>query len=92
MVIEEARALDMTPLLGVRVRLASLGAGKWQNTGGEKSKFGLSADEVLRVAEHLRAANLLDALQLMHFHLGSQITNIRNIKQAMTEVAAWPAG
>ena len=80
MVLEEARALNMTPLLGVRVRLASIGAGKWQNTGGDKSKFGLSAAEVLRVVARLRAAGMLDALQMMHFHMGSQIANIQDIQ------------
>jgi arginine decarboxylase len=89
MVIEEARALNMTPLLGVRVRLASLGAGKWQNTGGEKSKFGLSAAEVLRVVARLRAAGMLDALQMMHFHMGSQIANIQHIQTGMREAVRY---
>jgi len=91
LVLQESKALGIAPLLGVRVRLASLGAGKWQNTGGEKSKFGLSADEVLRVAEHLRAANLLDALQLMHFHMGSQIANIQHIQTGMREAVRYYA-
>jgi arginine decarboxylase len=91
LVIEEARALNITPLLGMRVRLASLGAGKWQNTGGEKSKFGLSAAEVLRVIERLRAENLLDSLQMMHFHMGSQIANIQHIQSGMREAARYYA-
>lgn len=91
LVIEEARNLGITPLIGVRVRLASIGAGKWQNTGGEKSKFGLSATQILRVVERLREANLLDALQLMHFHLGSQIANIHDIQLGMRECARYYA-
>jgi arginine decarboxylase len=91
LVIQEARALSVTPLLGVRVRLASLGAGKWQNTGGEKSKFGLSAAEVLRVIERLRAEALLDALQMMHFHMGSQVANIQHIQSGMKEAARYYA-
>jgi arginine decarboxylase len=89
MVIEEARALKVTPLLGVRVRLASIGVGKWQNTGGEKSKFGLSAAEVLRVAARLREAGMLDTLQMMHFHMGSQIANIQHIQTGMREAVRY---
>ena len=89
MVLEEARALNMTPLLGVRVRLASIGAGKWQNTGGDKSKFGLSAAEVLRVVARLRAAGMLDSLQMMHFHMGSQIANIQDIQTGMGEAVRY---
>ena len=89
MVIDEARALKVTPLLGVRVRLASIGAGKWQNTGGEKSKFGLSAAEVLRVAARLREAGMLDTLQMMHFHMGSQIANIQHIQTGMREAVRY---
>lgn len=85
LVIEEARRLAIDPLLGVRVRLSSLGAGNWQNTGGEKSKFGLTAAQVLRAVERLREAGMLDTLKLMHFHMGSQIPNIRDIQQGLNE-------
>jgi arginine decarboxylase len=91
LVIQESRALKIEPLLGVRVRLASLGAGKWQNTGGEKSKFGLSADEVLRVVARLREAALLDCLRMMHFHMGSQIANIQHIQTGMREAVRYYA-
>jgi len=91
LVLQESKALGIAPLLGVRVRLASLGAGKWQNTGGEKSKFGLSADEVLRVAERLRTVNMLDALRLMHFHMGSQIANIQDIQTGLREAVRYYA-
>ena len=91
LVIEESKALGIAPLLGVRVRLASIGAGKWQNTGGDKSKFGLSAAEVLRVIERLHAESLLESLQMMHFHMGSQIANIQHIQSGMREGARYYA-
>ncbi|MCL4316188.1 MAG: biosynthetic arginine decarboxylase [Gammaproteobacteria bacterium] len=91
LVLEEARTLAIAPLLGVRVRLASIGAGKWQNTGGEKAKFGLSSSQVLRVVERLRERNMLDCLQLLHFHMGSQIANIRDIQRGMSECARYYA-
>ncbi len=84
-----ARELNVTPLLGVRIRLASIGAGKWQNTGGEKSKFGLSARQVLELVERLRADGHLHWLKLLHCHLGSQVANIRDIQRGMREVARY---
>ncbi|MFO8024725.1 biosynthetic arginine decarboxylase [Thiohalophilus sp.] len=89
LVISESRALGITPLLGVRVRLASIGEGKWQNTGGEKAKFGLSAAQVIWVIERLREAGMSDSLQMLHFHLGSQIANIRDIQRGMLECARY---
>ncbi|MEK6750224.1 MAG: biosynthetic arginine decarboxylase [Pseudomonadota bacterium] len=86
-VLEESRAMGITPLLGVRVRLASIGKGKWQNTGGEKSKFGLSAAQVLHVVARLKKAQCLDTLQLVHCHLGSQLANIRDIQSGMREMS-----
>ena len=91
LVIEQARELRVTPLLGVRVRLASIGAGKWQNTGGEKSKFGLHAAQVLELVERLREAGLLDSLQLLHFHLGSQLANLRDIETGVQEAVRFYA-
>ena len=86
LIIEEARALNVVPMLGVRVRLSSISAGKWQNSGGEKSKFGLHAHDILQMIERLKSVNLLDSLKLMHFHMGSQIANIHDIKIALKEV------
>lgn len=86
-ILEEAKALSVKPLIGVRARLATIGKGNWQNTGGEKSKFGLSASQVLETVERLKAANALDSLQLLHFHLGSQIANIRDIQTGLKECA-----
>jgi len=85
LIIEEAARLDIQPSLGVRVRLSSISAGKWQNSGGEKSKFGLHAYEVLQLIERLKQAGLLESLKLMHFHMGSQIANIHDIKIALKE-------
>ncbi|TAL53863.1 MAG: biosynthetic arginine decarboxylase [Methylovulum sp.] len=85
LIIEEAARLDIQPSLGARVRLSSISAGKWQNSGGEKSKFGLHAHEVLQLIERLKQADLLESLKLMHFHMGSQIANIHDIKIALKE-------
>jgi len=91
MIIEESAKLGIKPCVGVRVRLASISAGKWQNSGGEKSKFGLHANEVLQLVDRLKQANLLDCLQLMHFHMGSQIANIHDIKVALKEAGQFYA-
>ena len=85
LILEEAGKLQVKPLIGLRVRLSTISAGKWQNSGGEKSKFGLHANEVLQLLDRLRQANMLDCLQLMHFHMGSQIANIHDIKLALKE-------
>ncbi|MDN3516754.1 biosynthetic arginine decarboxylase [Aquisalimonas lutea] len=91
LVLAEARRLGLTPRLGMRVRLASIGAGKWQNTGGEKSKFGLSASQALAVVERLREAGMSHAMELLHFHLGSQIPNVRDIRRGLREAARYYA-
>ena len=88
-VFAEAKALGVEPLLGVRVRLASIGAGKWQNTGGDKGKFGLSPQQVLRLIERLDAAGLKHTLKLQHFHMGSQISNVRDIANGMREATRY---
>ena len=85
LIIAAANDLGVTPLLGVRVRLSTISAGKWQNSGGEKSKFGLHAGEILQLIDELKSAAMLDCLQLMHFHMGSQIANIHDIKLALKE-------
>jgi arginine decarboxylase len=91
LVLTQAADLGITPCLGVRMRLASIGTGKWQNTGGEKSKFGLSAAQVLWVIARLREVGMLDALRMLHFHLGSQLVNIRDIQRGMQECARFYA-
>jgi arginine decarboxylase len=75
------------PVVGVRVKLAARGAGRWRSSAGYRSKFGLTLTEVLEAVEFLRQRDMADCLQLVHFHLGSQITNIRSIKNALTEAA-----
>jgi len=91
LIIEEAQIMGITPYLGLRIRLASIGKGKWQNTGGEKAKFGLSASQALAVVARIQAAGLIDSLQLMHFHIGSQVANIRDIQTALREAARYYA-
>ncbi|MBB5016175.1 arginine decarboxylase [Rehaibacterium terrae] len=89
LVIEESRALGVTPGLGVRMRLASLGAGKWQNSGGDKAKFGLSPRQLLDLVAQLKAAGLAQSLSLLHFHMGSQISNLRDIANGMREATRY---
>jgi arginine decarboxylase len=88
-VLTEAANLGIDPQLGVRIRLSSISAGKWQNSGGEKSKFGLHSGEILRLIELLSAAGKLEWLKLMHFHMGSQVADIGDIKTALREAARY---
>jgi len=84
-IVRHAEALDVRPTIGVRVKLASRGAGRWRSSAGYRSKFGLTITEVLEALDYLKARDMADCLQLTHFHLGSQITNIRKVKEALTE-------
>ncbi|MGC1183269.1 biosynthetic arginine decarboxylase [Legionella sp.] len=88
-ILREATCLNIKPRLGVRIRLVTKCAGKWENTGGSKSKFGLNAEQVLDLVYQLQANHLLDCLQLMHCHLGSQIANIHDIRNCMNEVTRY---
>ncbi len=88
-VIEEAAALGVEPLLGVRMRLKSLGAGKWQNSGGDKAKFGLTPRQLLTLIDELGAAKLTHTLKLLHFHMGSQMSNVRDIARGMREAVRY---
>ncbi|MBN8555004.1 MAG: biosynthetic arginine decarboxylase [Deltaproteobacteria bacterium] len=83
--IKIAKEVGVMPLLGFRGKLNSRGSGKWEESGGEAAKFGLSTTEILEGIEVLREAGMLDCLQLLHFHIGSQITEIRTIKEAIVE-------
>ncbi|WP_028834955.1 MULTISPECIES: biosynthetic arginine decarboxylase [unclassified Pseudoalteromonas] len=87
MVLSQAKELNVKPRIGIRVRLASQGKGKWQASGGEKSKFGLSASQVLYVVNRLKETDQLDLVQLVHFHLGSQMANIRDVRLGVSEAA-----
>jgi arginine decarboxylase len=90
LIIEESRTLA-PPLLGIRIRLAAVSSGKWQNSGGEKAKFGLSSAQVIEVIQQLKQAELLDCLKLIHFHLGSQVANVRDIQRGLAEAARYYA-
>ncbi|HVJ83669.1 MAG TPA: biosynthetic arginine decarboxylase [Planctomycetia bacterium] len=85
--IEIGARHGVRPRLGVRFKLATRGSGKWQESSGQGSKFGLDVAELLKVLEVLEEHQLADRLKLLHFHMGSQITNIRNIKEAVNEAA-----
>jgi arginine decarboxylase len=87
LILEAAEKIGVRPQIGVRVKLASRGSGRWQSSGGFRSKFGLTVTEILRGLEELKARGMQDCLKLLHFHLGSQITNIRIVKGALNEAA-----
>src|SRR5690606_2635621 len=89
LILEEAAALGVEPRIGVRMRLASLGAGKWQNSGGDKAKFGLSPRQVLDLWKTLRDGGNAHWLGLLHFHMGSQISNVRDIANGMREATRY---
>ena len=88
----EADRLGVTPTVGVRLRLSSLGAGNWQNTGGERAKFGLAASQVLDLVTAMREAGCLDWLGLLHFHMGSQLSNLRDIQRGVREAGRYFTG
>ena len=89
LVFAESLDLGIEPLLGVRVRLAAVASGKWQNSGGAKSKFGLSAAQVLALVEGLRSRGRLHWLALLHSHIGSQIPDLRDIHRGINEVTRY---
>jgi arginine decarboxylase len=82
-----ADEMGAEPTAGVRIKLATEGAGRWSLSAGDRSKFGLGSPELMQVVARFRDAGRVEALRMIHFHLGSQIPDIRNIKQAMGEVA-----
>lgn len=92
LVLEEAERLGVRPRIGLRARLATIGKGNWQNTGGEKSKFGLTASQIVALVERLRDVDALDCLKLVHFHLGSQIADISDIQRGLAECARFYQG
>ena len=89
LLLKVADDMGVEPKAGVRIKLSTAGAGRWSESAGEKSKFGLSASELMRVVDQLKAAGRSDIFRMVHFHLGSQIPDVRNIKQAMSEVARY---
>jgi arginine decarboxylase len=89
--LQVADELGVKPTAGVRIKLYSEGSGRWAKSGGEKSKFGLSTAQLVRLVDKLKDAGRLDILKLIHFHLGSQITDIRYIKAGLQEVSRYYA-
>src|SRR3954471_17929470 len=87
LILEYAEKAGVRPTIGMRVKLAARGGGRWQSSGGYRSKFGLTVGEILRGLEELKKRGMEDCFKLLHFHLGSQIPNIRIIKGALTEAA-----
>ena len=87
LILSHGQRLNVRPRFGVRVKLSAPGAGRWKLSTGARSKFGLSATELIRTMDRLKELDMQDCLQLLHFHLGSQITNIYNLKNAITEAA-----
>jgi arginine decarboxylase len=84
-ILSAAADLSLRPAIGVRARLTTKGAGKWVESTGDRSKFGLTTAEIVACVDKLRDVGMLDCLQLLHFHIGSQITNIRAVKDALRE-------
>lgn len=87
LIVKTSRELGIRPRIGMRARLTTKGAGKWVESTGDRSKFGLSAVEIMEAVERLRGEDMLDCLELLHFHIGSQITAIRAHKDALREAS-----
>jgi len=87
LILKHSQRVGVRPVIGLRVKLASRGSGRWKSSGGYRSKFGLTITEALRALDQLKSVHMEDCLELLHFHLGSQITNIRQIKGAVMEAA-----
>ena len=87
LIAKMAKQLNVQPNIGIRIKLASSGSGKWEESGGDVSKFGVNSSELLEALEILDKYKMRDCLQLIHFHIGSQVTNIRRIKTALKEAS-----
>ncbi len=85
LIIQIAKRLKVVPNIGIRIKLSSSGSGKWEDSGGDTSKFGLNSTELIEAIEIAKSADLLEAVKLIHFHIGSQITKIRKFKNALRE-------
>ena len=88
-IAKAAKRLNVKPNLGIRIKLASSGSGKWAESGGDASKFGLTSSELLQAFDKLNEVGLHDCVKLIHFHIGSQITKIRRIQNALTEAGQY---
>ncbi len=91
LIIKIAKRLKLRPNIGIRIKLSTSGSGKWEDSGGDQSKFGLNASELLEAIEITENAKMMDCVKLIHFHLGSQITKIRKIKNALRECSQFYA-
>jgi arginine decarboxylase len=87
LILDIAARVGVRPMIGMRVKLAARGGGRWQSSGGYRSKFGLTVAEIIRGLDELKSRGMEDCFQLLHFHLGSQIPNIRIVKGALNEAA-----
>lgn len=87
LIADISKRLEIRPNIGIRIKLASSGSGKWEESGGDGSKFGLNSSELLEALDFLEKAKMTDCLKLIHFHIGSQITKIRRIKNALKEAS-----
>lgn len=85
LIADIAKRLKIRPNIGIRIKLSSSGSGKWEESGGDQSKFGVDSSELLEAIDILRRRDMTDCLKLIHFHIGSQITKIRRIKNALRE-------
>ncbi len=85
LIAKVAKRLQIQPNIGIRIKLSSSGSGKWEESGGDQSKFGLNSSELLEALDYLERNKLMECLRLVHFHIGSQITKIRRIKNALRE-------
>ena len=87
LITEISKRLNIRPNIGIRIKLSSSGSGKWEESGGDQSKFGLNSSELLTAIDYLQRKQMVDCLKLIHFHIGSQITKIRHIKNALREAS-----
>ena len=87
LIAEISKRLNIRPNIGIRIKLSSSGSGKWEESGGDQSKFGLNSSELLTAIDYLQRKQMVDCLKLIHFHIGSQITKIRHIKNALREAS-----
>ncbi len=87
LIVKHSQRVGVRPTIGLRLKLASKGSGRWKSSGGYRSKFGLTVSEALQALDQMKAVGMEDCIELLHFHLGSQITNIRQIKAAVLEGA-----
>ena len=85
LIAKVAKTLNLRPNIGIRIKLASSGSGKWEQSGGDASKFGLTSSELLEALDFLKEKKMEDCLKLIHFHIGSQVTKIRHIQTALVE-------